>query len=182
MASAIKSVSYFMSSPASTCDRCGQGIKHVALVAFKDGETQRYGLDCVDKILASAPDLKGLFSKNIKRLRTYQDYLAILTGPAASMPRGQEYFNSGLFFIADSSGKDIMFDNFYFHPVFDQEKNGTGKNYVVNDPASHVTRCAKDIADKLPKLRAEIERIEGFLARVIAKGIAVSNLKLQESN
>ncbi len=173
MATAIKSVHYYTAAPVECCDRCGQGIKHVAIVTYRDGAIQKYGMDCIDKILANVPDLKSLFHKNIKLARRYREYLAILTGPIEGMNRGREYFNSGLYFIADSEGKDIMFECWYFHPVFDAEKNAAGRNYVVKDPAAHVARCRQDVERKLPKLRSELERIETFLARVLTKAAAV---------
>lgn len=172
MATAIKNVFYFTATPVECCDRCGQGIKHVAMVTYRDGATQKYGMDCIEKILANVPDLKALFQKNLKLASRYRGYLAILTGPVEGMKRGREYFDSGLYFIADADGKDIMFESWYFHPVFDADKNAAGGRYVVADPAAHVARCEKDIAAKLPKLRAELERIETFLARVLTKAQA----------
>ena len=171
MASAIKSVGYYRATEITCCGRCGQVIKNVAHVVYRDGAVERYGWDCIDRILAAEPSLKALFAKNLKLASKYRDYIAILTGPAEKMPRGREYFNSGLYFIADSEGADIMFERWYFHPTFDAEKNAVGPHYVVNDPAAHVARCSKEIERTLPKLRSELERIEGFLARVLTKAM-----------
>lgn len=169
---AIKSVSYYRAAEITTCSRCGQVIKNVAHVTYRDGLVERYGMDCIEKILEAEPSLISLFKKNAKLARKYSDYIAILTGPADKMPRGREYFNSGLYFIADSEGKDIMFERWYFHPEYDAAKNAVGPHYVVKDAAAHVARAAQEIERALPKMRAELARIEGFLARVIAKGLA----------
>lgn len=172
MATSIKSVGYYRATEIATCSRCSQVIKNVAVVTYKDGTVERYGMDCIEKILEGAPSLIGLFKKNAKLARKYSDYIASLTGPADKMPRGREYFNSGLYFIADSEGKDIMFERWYFHPVYDADKNAAGEHYVVKDAAAHVARCNQEIERALPKLRAELARIEAFLARIVAKGLA----------
>ena len=177
MASSIKSVSYYTATEITCCDRCGQVIKHIAHVTYRDGEVQRYGWDCIEKILENAPDLKGLFKKNLKLAGKYRDYINILSGPVEKMPRGQEYFNSGKYFIADSEGKDIFFPtHWFFHPAMDVEKNHSGNAYVSKDPVEFAARCNKEIANDLPKLQAELNRIEGFLARVLAKASAVAGV------
>ena len=183
MACSIKSVSFTQMThrsgdhiqPAGTCDRCGTGIKNVFVVAYADGSVQNYGSECINKILANAPTMKTLFSKNAKLLRRYQDYLKILTGSHEDMPRGSEYYGSGLYFIADSEGKDIYIPTHgLFHPIFDVEKNASGQHYRVKNVQEHVERCAKDIAADVPKLQAEVTRLEKFLARCLANAQAVA--------
>jgi len=167
---AVRSVFYYTASPVTSCDRCSQGIKHVAQVTYKDGLVQKYGLDCIEKILAAVPDLRTLYLRNAKLLTKYQRYLQILTGPAEDMPYGREYFNSGQYFIGDGNGKDLFcFDSWAFHPLCDWEKNQSGNQYVIKDKAASDARCQDDINRKVIKLRSEIERIEGFLARVLSK-------------
>lgn len=172
MANAIKSIHYYIASPVECCDRCSQGIKHVALVTYRDGETQKYGMDCIERVLANVPTLVGLFRKNLKLATKYRDYLAILTGPVEQMPRGREYFGSGQYFIADSKGTDIFLERWVFHPLYDVEKNAIGPNYVIKDPAENEARCRREIDRMVAKLRSELERIEGFLARALTKAQA----------
>lgn len=174
----IKSVSYTQMThragdhiqPAGTCDRCGTGIKHVFVVAYADGSIQNYGSECINKILANAPSLKTLFNKNAKLLRRYQDYLSILTGKPEDMPRGNEYYGSGLYFVADSEGKDIYIPTHgVFHPIFDVEKNASGQHYRVANVEQRTSDCMKAIAKDVVIVQAEIARLEKFLARMLAK-------------
>lgn len=174
----IKSVSFTQMThrsgdhiqPAGTCDRCGTCIKNVFVVIYRDGSIQNYGSECINKILANAPSMKTLFHKNAKLLRRYQDYLAILTGSPDSMPRGSEYYGSGLYFIADSEGKDIYIPTHaLFHPVFDVDKNASGQHYIVKSAEQHVAQCMKGIGTDVLKLQVEIARLEDFLARVLRK-------------
>jgi uncharacterized small protein (DUF1192 family) len=175
---AIARVTYFQAihkagdhiQPAGTCDRCGASILHVFQVHYRDGSKQDYGSECINKILAAAPSMRTLFNKNVKLLKRYQDYLAILSGPVSAMPRGQEYFGSGLYFIADSNGKDILFDDhFLFHPEYDAAKNIAGGQYLVNDPAARLSRVSKEIEQGIAKLTTEIARLEVYIGRVVAK-------------
>ena len=155
--------------PTGTCDRCGTGIKNVFVVTYRDGSVQNYGSECINKILSNAPDMKSLFTKNAKLLKRYQDYLTVLSGPIEAMPRGSEYFGSGLYFIADSEGKDISLGHWFFHPIFDEEKNADHQRHVVK--AEWLARCEKEVQRDLPKLKAEIARLESFLGRVLFKGM-----------
>ncbi len=89
------------------------------------------------------------------------------------MPRGSEYFNSGKFFIADSKGKDISFGHWFFHPTLDTTKNVAGKPYYSPDADEFAAKCQKDISYDLPKLAAEITRLELFLARIMRNAAIV---------
>jgi hypothetical protein len=166
----IARVSRYTATPVTSCDRCGQGIKYVSLVTYKDGETQKYGSECINKILAEEPTLAKLFETNSKKLAKYQDYLSILEGPIEKMPYGREYFGRGLYFIADSNGKDIFMEHWLFHPGFDVA------NSIYNDrPKAELDKFYKDDiacrAKFCAKLKSEIERIELFLGRILAKGL-----------
>lgn len=169
MASAIKRVTVYTASPVEMCERCGQGIKYVALVTYQDGFTAKYGMDCIERVMSGDTSLKSLFLKNVKRLRKFQDYLVSLSLPFDQMPKGSEYYNSGLYMVADSHGKDILFNHYYFHPIFDAAKNSAGGRYVVNDSAEHVAGCVAEIEAAKPKISAEIQRLENFLAKALSK-------------
>lgn len=167
-ANGIKSVTSYTACPVECCDRCSQGIKYVFAVTYKDGLVQRYGMECIKHILENAPSLRTLFTKNAKLLQRYNEYISILTGPVDQMPRGREYFNSGLYFIADRSGKDISFHQWFFHPIYDVEKNQSGTAYVQKcSPAERAAECTKEIEKTVPKIKAEIARLEAFLAKVM---------------
>lgn len=176
--SGIKRVSYYAASPVRTCDRCAAGIKHVFVVTFQDGMKQKYGSECINKVLANVPTLKSLYNSNVKKLQKRLRALEALSLPYEQMPRGREYFGSGLYFIADSQGKDVMAgdmgrtdeSHWFFHPLYDTERNAAGRHYVVTDQAKHVRDAEKAIAAGKAWLSQDIERIETFLARVLAKG------------
>lgn len=168
--SGIRRVSYYMASPvSSSCDRCSAAIKHVFVVEYRDGQTLKYGSECINRILDHEPSLRKLYDKNVKTLQRYQRALEALSLPFEQMPRGAEYYGSGLYFIADSKGNDVMTTHFFFHPLYDAKKNAAGRNYVVTDPADRLKRCVADIEQGKQYLVAEITRIEGFLGRVLAK-------------
>ena len=98
------------------------------------------------------------------------------------MPLGREYFNSGLYFIGDGAGHDMFFNgHWYFRPAIDMEKNGAGRQYVVKDEAETIARFTADLARDVPKLQAEIARLEGFLARVLSKAGAVEAAALAKA-
>lgn len=168
-ASGIKSVTFYVASgPVECCDRCSAGIRNVYAVTYRDGQVQKYGSECINRILEHEPSLRTLFNRNAKLLRQYQDYLAILSGPIERMPRGSEYYGSGLYFIADSQGKDISFKHWFFHPEYDAEKNSNGKHYVVTDDGvRHVAKAVREIEIAKPLIAAEIARLEAFLAKVL---------------
>lgn len=172
--SAISRVTFYVAAgPVECCDRCSAGIRNVYLVAYRDGAIQRYGSECINKILNGDTSLRGLFNKNVKLLRRYQLTLAAISMPYDAMPRGSEYFGSGLYFIADSEGKDVYTTHWFFHPVYDAEKNTAGGRYVVTDAAAHVAKCQSEIEAGKVWLAAEIARIEGFLARVMRKAMVI---------
>lgn len=172
--SAVRKVSYYQASPVECCSRCSAGIKHVFVVSYTDGLTEKYGSECINKILDGDTSLGSLFNKNVKLLAKHQRALEAISSPEGTMPRGSEYFGSGLYFVADSEGKDVMADgHFFFHPVYDQEKNHGGDKYVVKDTAAYVQKCHQEIEGKRGKqwLAAQISRIETFLGRVVQKGL-----------
>ncbi len=164
--SAIRKVTCYTATPVQSCDRCATGIKYVFLVTYKDGETQKYGSECINKILNGKTNLLSLFKKNAKLLKRYKDYVNILSGPVEQMPYGSEYFNSGLYFIADSEGKDISFKHWFFHPKMNTEKNASGGRYL-EEPNKYMAKCLKDIDVDVSKLNVEIVRIEEFLAKIL---------------
>ena len=163
----IAKVFQYVANPVETCDRCSQGIKYVFVIAYRDGFTAKFGSECIHKMMDNAPDMWALFNKNAKLLTKYQDYVTILSGTIDQMPRGSEYFGSGLYFVADSKGKDISFNNSYFHPSFDSEKNALGSRYVVEDTEKKERDDMARIAKGLIGMKAEIARIELFLARIL---------------
>lgn len=166
--SAIRSVTAYQTAVATSCDRCAAGIKNVFVVRYQDGETQKYGSECIHKILNGEPTLRKLFDKNVKLLKRYQEALEVLSGPVEQMPRGREYFNSGKYFIANAKGEDIFFgSHWFFHPLYDAEKNAAGRNYIERDPESYARRMLAEIEADKPKLAAEIARLEAFLGKVL---------------
>jgi len=168
--SAIIRVSYYMASPVECCGRCSQGIKHVFVVRYKDGVTEKYGSECINKVLSGDTSLKSLFNRNSKLLQKYQHYLAVLNMPENDIPRGSEYFGSGLYFIGDGEEKDVSFNGRrYFHPIYDAARNAANGRYVVTDEAARLLRDRAEIEQGKAYLQKEIERIETFLARVLSK-------------
>jgi hypothetical protein len=163
----IARVTYYTATEPTCCDRCAQEIKNVAVIRFADETIYRVGLDCAKRILDANPTAAKLFAKNVKLLSQLQDYQRILSGDPKDMPYGREYFNSGLYFIADSKGKDITWKRYVFHPLWDVEKNRRGSAYVVQHIEAERAKFMKDIQVMLADVTAEIARIERFLAKIM---------------
>jgi hypothetical protein len=148
----------------------------VTVVRFADGRVERFGSECINKILGSDQSLRRLFEKNRKLTAQYAHWLDVLNRDPERMPRGGEYYGSGLYFISDDHGSDIMGNGRYvFHPTPDWDKNQGGDRYVQT--CSHNEYRAQKLADvtrMIAWLQSEQERIGKFLARLIAKGIASS--------
>lgn len=184
---AIKSVGYYTASPVQTCDRCGQGIKHVFPVSLKDGTQFRYGMECINRVLEGDTSLISLWKKNAKRLQELKAHAEILARPLDQIPAKQEYYNSGIFIITDEKGKVINGSATgccVFHPNVDEEKNAAGQYYRAD--GQDIFEAGKWVkwtpearrAEHLRKLESakqfiagEIARIEPFLARILAKGL-----------
>jgi hypothetical protein len=177
---------YVAPGQVETCDRCSAAIRNVALVTYKDSTVSKFGSECIKKILAQAPSLRTLFTKNAKLLKEYTDALEVLSRDPHDMPRGSEYFQSGLYFIADSTGKDIHGPGrSYFHPLIDEAKNSDPERIAAirNNPHSYggvylVEDTDKFYAEKLADINGsrgktwfagEINRLERFLAAVLNK-------------
>lgn len=182
--SAIKRVCYYVASPVETCDRCGQGIKHVFAVSLKDDSRSVYGSECINKVLAGDTSLRSLWRKNVKILQYRQDCLRVLE--SGNIPRGQEYYGSGMFFCALEDGTDIMTlkGASLWHPDIDEAKNLAGKAYrqdgtqwngkrdsegkpIYNTPDAFRARAKADIAGAIVELKASVSALESFLARVL---------------
>jgi hypothetical protein len=172
--SGIKKVQFYVAAPVQSCDRCSAAIKHVAVVTYADGLVERYGSECINKVLANAPSLQGLFAKNSKLLKKYTHWLEVLNREPKDMPRGSEYYNAGLYFIADDNGKDIYVDeHWFFHPQFDVEKNAAGTSHVIRDtPEQYAAKNMAEINGRRGKqwLANEVIRLETFLAKILQKG------------
>lgn len=168
----IKSVRcYAASGSTQTCDRCNADIRHVSLVTWKDGTSRRYGSECIGKILTGDTSLRRLFEKNRKQAERYAHWAEVLRREPAAMPRGGEYFGSGLYFVADESGADIVWGGHcQFHPVPDWARNQSGGLYVQcgSEQDYRVARLA-EVGKALAWLDAESLRIAEFLGRVLAK-------------
>lgn len=93
----------------------------------------------------------------------------VQSAPTGLMVRGSEYYGSGLYFIADEKGEDVMGDGcWFFHPLFDQDKNAGGGCYVVEDVAAWQTKQRGEIERRGKAFFVkEIERLETFLAKVL---------------
>jgi hypothetical protein len=185
--SGIKSVSSYVASPVECCDRCSQGIKQVYVVIYKDGLREKFGCECINRILAGDNSLKSLFKRNAAKLKKYQRYLEILSLPEADIPiREEGYFGRGFNMIADDSGRALCFDHYFFHPTKLGEQVGFsgrqehvcfgvrpgGSCWMMDTQENWTDRCRYEIEKGRAKLQAEIARIEKFLARVVAKGMA----------
>lgn len=166
----IKSVGYYVAQPVECCDRCSQGIKYVYPVTWKDGTVQKFGMECINRVLNDDTSLKSLFKKNAKTLAKLKDYAEILSRPVDQMPRGHEYYNSGRYMVADSEGKDICFDVYVFHPIINVEKYFAGNHaYPITDVEAQSAKFLKAIEEMRAKLSVKIASIESFMARILSK-------------
>jgi hypothetical protein len=188
--SAISRVSYYIATPVETCDRCGQGIKHVAAVFFKDDSRRVFGMDCINKVLSGDTSLRCLFRKNVETLKYRKACLrALELGEKA--PVGSEYYGSGMFFIATETGEDVRGSRgeSFWHPTMDVEKNLSGDNYRqdgkrwlgtadgYNTTEAYKTRALRDLEKAKVWVRSEVDRLESFLAKILraaaAKGFSL---------
>lgn len=193
----MRRLSFYTASPVETCDRCNQGIKHVALIELKDGTRQKFGMDCINKMLAGDNSLKSVFAKNQKLLKRYTRSLEILNMPIEQMPRGDEYYNSGIFMVGGNeleSRGNIYGEGgkCFFHPVIDVEKNTMGSNYPMNGlqtfwtkgnawtpntPENKRAHYIQEIEAGRVWFAQEVERIGGFLARVLNNAAAKASVQ-----
>ena len=186
--SGLRRVSYYVAPGAvEICDRCGAAIRIVAVVEWRDGTKQKYGSECINKILGGDTTLKGLFKKNFNLLRQFQGWLDVLNRPVNQIPKGREYFKSGLYMITDDNGKDIHASKtgaFLFHPDADLERNAVSDYAFLQEGESlpyHTSgkmtyaqfqaKRLKEIEDAKVWLQDQISRLESFLAKVVEKGL-----------
>lgn len=183
-ATGIRRVTYYIAYPVETCDRCSAAIKQVARVEWKDGTVRKYGSECINKILGGDTSLKSLFKKNSLLLRKYQKWLDVASRPVGQIPKGHEYYGSGIYVICDDDGEEIYVERscIMFHPDVDLDRNA-GSNYAFVDAdtaARHSGKktyeqfrdgCFKSIEKGKEYLQREVERLESFLARIIEKGL-----------
>jgi hypothetical protein len=179
----IRSVHFYIATgPVETCDRCGSAIRQVAVVTWKDGTSQKYGSECINKILAGDTSLKSLFRKNSKWLKRYTDWLEILNRPIEKMPHTQEYYGSGLYFITDDKGESLVSTGgSLWHPDVDLEKNETSRyrllkpgergNTAQKDYATFRAKAIEDIEKAKAGYSNQIVKLQAFLARIIEKGL-----------
>lgn len=64
-----------------TCDRCGQYIRNIWTVDYKEGLTMNYGIDCWEAICKEGLSKQGirLMNKTMKSLQSYEERLAAYT-------------------------------------------------------------------------------------------------------
>jgi hypothetical protein len=60
------------------CDRCGQYIRNIWTVEYREGLTQNYGVDCWMKVLKEGLDKRGVseIKKIMKSIENYQNNLS----------------------------------------------------------------------------------------------------------
>lgn len=182
--SGIRRVTCYIASPVETCDRCGQGIKNVCAVFYKDDSRRVFGTECINKVLAGDTSLRSLWRKNVKVLAYRRACLAALE-LGENAPVGQEYYGSGMFFIATADGQSVCGDRgqSFWHPNMDLEKNLSGQHYrqdgkhwlggtKYNTPENFRATAFAGIEQGKKWFSSEITRLETFLARVLANAHA----------
>ena len=165
---AIKRVTFIKDS--ASCDHCGQGIKNINVVEYIDGTVKRFGTTCIFRILSGNPSLVKFYQKKQRELATLKNNLEVLNRAPADLPRGSEYFNSGLYFIADDKGKDINGNRCWiWHPAIDWEKNQAGKNYRQESREQWARESAEGIQKAREWIEGAIFRAEAFLTKYLEK-------------
>lgn len=194
----IKSLAFFTASPVHTCDRCGQGIKYVAAVTYKDDTRMEFGMDCIEKILSGDNTLLKLWKKNHRLQKHYQACLDILSLPEDQLPLGKRAINdnSGAFrFIADEKGQwmtvkthpqgsqhmlfipqplDVDAAKFTGQRTFDMRSMPGKTCWEPWTLENWQALCRFNIEQAKTWLKSEIERITAFLARILAKGLVTT--------
>lgn len=182
--SGIRSVSHYVASPVETCDCCSAAIKLVSVVTYQDGTRVKYGCKCIEKALSGDTSMVSLYRKNIKLLQKLQRYLEIFNLPEDQMPVSS-YFDRGYYMIADDNGRAICLEHYTFHPsridqkAIDQmdgaetlDMRSCGRScWEPNTLENHQIKFRAAFERDREYLKKEIARVEGFLARVLAKGL-----------
>lgn len=182
--SAIASVSTYIAAPVETCDRCSAAIKIVTVVVYKDGFREKFGSECINKILSGDTSLKSLFNRNVKRLAKAKRILEIFSRPLDQIPHDRGY-RDGFYMIAEENGgRAICLKHYYFHPTYlvDAHFSGQvehacfgtkpfGTCWIADTRENWEKRCISELEDGKAELRKQIDRLEKFLARVLAKGM-----------
>jgi len=165
-----------------SCDHCGTGIKNIYAVTYIDGETYRFGSECIFKIIGAQPTLKKMIKTKIERIQQLKHWVEILEMPHDKMPRGDEYNNSGLFFVIDPQAKSkrkkaISYGSYIWHPVMDWEKNQSGQNYVEDSKQAFIDDAVIGIEKKKAEMLAEISKAENFIKTHINTSIEKEKAK-----
>jgi len=176
--SSITRVKYYdLGKAVKNCDRCGLGIRYIHEVNFIDGQKLVYGSDCIYKILAGDNNLLTFYKKKQKLLSRLNEILDVLSRNPEEIPRGSEYFDSGLFFIGNGKTiktkhgekkQDLIHGSrWFFHPIIDESKNLNSDRR--RDPSKFKEKSMDDIKNRIPKIKAEADLCERFLAQYLNK-------------
>lgn len=160
------------------CDRCGTQIRYVFTVTFVDNVTKKFGSECINKILAGDNSLKTLFKKKQKEAIELAQKIEILKRDPDDMPRGPEYFGTGIYTIGDPNAKlvngampSLMWGRVFFHPNIDWHKNQniTHRPKVTGTADSFRQKELNEIKQFLPKMEAQLNAINAFIAKALQK-------------
>ena len=120
----------------------------------------------------------------------------MLNRPVEQIPKGQEYFKSGMFMIADDNGEEIHASRtggFLFHPDVDLERNAMSEYALLQEGesspyqtsgkmtyAKFQAKSMKGIEEGRMWLKEQVSRLESFLAKVVEKGMLKAEQQVKQ--
>ena len=91
----IKKISFESVGKAEgcTCDRCGQYIRNIWTVEYREGLTQHYGIDCWNAVLKEGLNKRGVaeIKKIMKSIEYYETRLAEYTSGELTAETDESY-------------------------------------------------------------------------------------------
>lgn len=130
----IKKISFARVSEQEgcTCDRCGQYIRNIWTVEYKEGLRMNYGLDCWEKVYKEGLNAQGikLIKKIMDSIKSYEERLALYTNGEMTEETDESYkveqaeWNKDSYWYGRSfeEYKAWMINEFFPHRIADKQK------------------------------------------------------------
>lgn len=130
----IKKISFTRVSEQEgcTCDRCGQYIRNIWTVEYKEGLRMNYGIDCWEKVYKEGLNAQGvkLIKKIMDSVKSYEERLALYTNGEMTEETDESYkveqaeWNKDSYWYGRSfeEYKAWMINEFFPHRIADKQK------------------------------------------------------------
>ena len=123
-----------------TCDRCGQHIKNIWTVEYKEGLVMHYGIDCWEKVYKAGLNTNGrkILTRTMKSLQAYEERLAGYVNGTMTEETDITYQNEQAGWQSDSYWHGKSFDEY--------------KKWMVTDFLPYRIELAQKELEKLGKV------------------------------